>query len=207
MNHVVSALIRPRALKLLRYFAAYLLASSPSGFTSAAAPAPESQASGQKLAREIFCELIEINTTPAKGSTQAAEAMAARLKAAGFSGPELRVLGARPDRQNVVATIRGNGAHRPLLFIGHLDVVEALPQDWSFDPFKFTERDGYYYGRGTSDMKGADAVLVTTFIRLRTEGFVPDRDLILALTADEEIESEANGVAWLLAHQRSLIEA
>ncbi len=161
----------------------------------------------QKLARDIFRELIEINTTPQNGSTKAAEAMAARLKSAGFASPDLQLLGPRPDRQNLVGIIRGNGRRQPLLFIGHLDVVEARREDWSFDPFKFIERDGYYYGRGTSDMKGADAVLVTTFIRLKNEGFVPDRDLILALTADEEIESDANGVAWLLAHHRPLIAA
>lgn len=190
----------------LHLLAAVLLATALSGLGQPTAPM-DPHAPMQQLARDIFRQLIEINTTPAKGGTQAAEAMAARLRTAGFAEPELQLLGARPDRQNLVVRIRGTGKRQPLLFIGHLDVVEARPEDWSFDPFTFIERDGYYYGRGTSDMKGADAAMVTTFMCLKTEGFVPDRDLILALTADEEIESDADGVAWLLTHRRPLIQA
>ena len=106
----------------------------------------------------------------------------------------------------MVARIHGTGTAKPILFIGHLDVVEALRSDWTTDPFQFVEKDGYFYGRGTQDMKESDAVLVTTFIRLKKEGFRPDRDLILALTADEE-GGKSNGVDWLLKNHRDLIEA
>ena len=162
----------------------------------------------QELARDIFRELIEINTTHQFGSTRAAEAAAARLRAAGFSGEDVQVLGARADRGNLVARLRGKGNAKPILFLAHLDVVEARREDWSpeFDPFKFTERDGYFYGRGTVDVKDEAAALVASLIRLRQEGYVPSRDIIVALTADEET-GDANGVDWLLANRRELIDA
>jgi acetylornithine deacetylase/succinyl-diaminopimelate desuccinylase-like protein len=106
----------------------------------------------------------------------------------------------------MVARLHGAGAHRPILLIGHLDVVEAHREDWSVDPFQFIEKDGYFYGRGTQDMKDADAILVTTLIRMKQEGYVPDRDVILALTADEE-GGKSNGVDWLLRNHRELIDA
>ncbi len=159
-----------------------------------------------RLARDIFKELIEINTTLNVGSTRAAEAMAARLKQAGFPENDVVLLGPAPQHMNLVVRYKGNGLHKPLLFIGHLDVVEALRSDWSMDPFTFTEKDGYFYGRGTIDMKNDDASLVANLIRLKKEGFVPDRDIIVALTEDEE-NGDANGVQWLLAHHRDLIDA
>jgi acetylornithine deacetylase/succinyl-diaminopimelate desuccinylase-like protein len=162
----------------------------------------------QQLARDILRELIEINTTHEFGSTKAAEAVAARLRAAGFSGEDVQVLGARADRGNVVARLRGKGTAKPILFLAHLDVVEARKEDWSpeFDPFKFTERDGYFYGRGTVDVKDEAAALVTGLIRLKQENYVPSRDIIVALTADEET-GDANGVDWLLSNRRELIDA
>jgi acetylornithine deacetylase/succinyl-diaminopimelate desuccinylase-like protein len=160
-----------------------------------------------RLAREIFQQLIEINTTDSAGSTTvAAEAMAARLQAAGFAAADLQVLGPRPRKGNLVARFRGTSTRRPLLLVAHLDVVEARREDWSVDPFKFLEKDGYYYGRGTSDDKSMAAQFVANLIRLKQEGFRPDRDLILALTADEE-GGDANGVSWLLEHQRALVDA
>src|SRR6202041_524476 len=107
---------------------------------------------------------------------------------------------------NLVARLRGAGGKKPVLIIGHLDVVEARREDWTTDPFQFVEKDGYFYGRGTQDMKVDDAILITTFIRFRREGYRPDRDLILALTADEE-GGKSNGVDWLLKNHRDLIEA
>jgi acetylornithine deacetylase/succinyl-diaminopimelate desuccinylase-like protein len=160
----------------------------------------------ERLAREIFAELIEINTTVKMGCTKAAEAMAARLKNAGFPEKDISVAGPQPQHMNLVVRYHGKGNLPPILFIGHLDVVEALRQDWSFDPFKFLEKDGYFYGRGTSDMKGDDASLIACLIRLKKEGFMPDRDIIVALTEDEE-GGDANGVSWLLKNQRDLIEA
>jgi acetylornithine deacetylase/succinyl-diaminopimelate desuccinylase-like protein len=160
----------------------------------------------QKLSVDIFRELIEINTTVNMGSTKAAEAMAARLKTAGFPETDINVVGPSSQHMNLVARLKGNGMLSPILFIGHLDVVEALRQDWSFDPFKFQEIDGYYYGRGTSDMKADDAELIANLIRLKQEGFVPKRDIIVALTENEE-GGPANGIQWLISNRRDLINS
>ncbi len=161
----------------------------------------------RQLSRDIFRELIEINTTDSVGNTtRAAEAMAKRLKDAGFPVADIQVLGPNDRKGNMVARYRGTGAKKPVLIIGHLDVVEARREDWTTDPFQFMEKDGYFYGRGTQDMKVSDAILVTTFIRFQREGYRPDRDLILALTADEE-GGKSNGVDWLLKNHRELIDA
>jgi acetylornithine deacetylase/succinyl-diaminopimelate desuccinylase-like protein len=158
-------------------------------------------------AREIFKQLIEINTTDSVGNTTtAAEAMAARLKAAGFPAADVQVLGPDPRKGNLVARFRGPGGRKPLLLLAHLDVVEAKREDWSFDPFTFLEKDGYFYGRGTSDDKSMASQFVAIMIRLKEEGFSPDRDLILALTADEE-GGNFNGVDWLVKNHRDLIDA
>jgi acetylornithine deacetylase/succinyl-diaminopimelate desuccinylase-like protein len=168
---------------------------------------PATLAPHQQLLREIYQELIEINTTNSVGdNTKAAEAMARRLIAAGFPAGDVQVLAPAPRKGNMVARLRGTGSRRPLLLLAHLDVVEALREDWSVDPFKLLERDGYFYGRGTSDDKAMAAAFVANLIRFRQEGFVPDRDLIVALTADEEGGGH-NGVAWLLKEHRGLIDA
>jgi acetylornithine deacetylase/succinyl-diaminopimelate desuccinylase-like protein len=162
---------------------------------------------GQTRAREIFKQLVEINTSDSVGSTTvAAEAMAARFKAAGFPDADVRVLGPNPRKGNLIVRYRGMGSKRPLLLLAHLDVVEAKREDWSFDPFTLTEKDGYLYGRGTADDKTMAAVFVANLLRLKAEGFLPSRDLILALTADEE-GGNFNGVKWLLANHRDLIDA
>jgi acetylornithine deacetylase/succinyl-diaminopimelate desuccinylase-like protein len=159
-------------------------------------------------AREIYKQLIEINTTdtPAGNVTKAAEAMAERLKAAGFPAADVQVFGPDPRKHNLVARYRGTGARKPLLLVAHLDVVEAKRQDWSFDPFVFLEKDGFFYGRGTSDDKAMASILTANLIRLKQEGYRPDRDLILALTADEE-GGNFNGVEWLVKNKRDLIDA
>ncbi|MGE5440713.1 MAG: M20/M25/M40 family metallo-hydrolase [Bacteroidota bacterium] len=162
--------------------------------------------SHMKLARDIFSELININTTQNLGSTRAAKAMAERLRKAGFPEGDVQLAGPGPRNMNLVARLRGKGSKKPILFIVHLDVVEALSSDWSFDPFTFLEKDGYFYGRGTCDIKDEAADLVANFIRLKTEGFIPERDLILALTEHEE-SGDANGVKWLLENRRDLIDA
>ena len=159
------------------------------------------------LAREIFQQLIEINTTDSVGNvTTAAEAMAARLRDAGFTGNDVIVAGPNDRKKNLVARIHGTGQRKPILFIGHLDVVEARREDWTTDPFQFVEKDGYFYGRGTDDMKEGDAILVTNFIRMKKDNYKPDRDLILALTADEE-GGDFNGVDWLVKNHREWIDA
>ncbi len=158
-------------------------------------------------ARAFFKQLIEINTTDSVGNvTKASEAMAERFLAAGFPLQDVRIAGPNERKKNLVVRFHGSGQKKPILFIGHLDVVEARREDWTTDPFQFIEQDGYFYGRGTQDMKEGDALLVTTFIRLKREGFVPDRDLILALTADEE-GGQSNGVDWLIKEHRDWIDA
>jgi len=163
----------------------------------------------RKLAHDIFQQLIEINTTDSVGSTTAAaQAMEKRLLDAGFAPEDVKVLGPRDRKGNMVARYRGSGTGglKPILIIAHLDVVEARREDWTTDPFHFVEKGGYFYGRGTQDMKESDAIAVTTFIRFKREGYRPDRDIILALTADEEGGS-ANGVDWLLKNHRELVDA
>ena len=173
------------------------------------APFARTQATGanHKEAVDIFQQLIEINTTDSVGSiTAAAEAMQQRLLDAGFPAADMQVLGPNDRKDNLVARYRGTGGKKPILLIGHLDVVEARREDWTTDPFQFVTKDGYFYGRGTQDMKESDAILVDTLIRLKREGFHPDRDIILALTADEE-GGKSNGVDWLLKNHRDLIDA
>jgi acetylornithine deacetylase/succinyl-diaminopimelate desuccinylase-like protein len=159
-------------------------------------------------ARDVFKQLIEINTTdtPKGNVTTAAEAMAARFKAAGFPEADVRVLGPDPKKGNLVVRYRGTGSAKPLLLLAHIDVVEAKREDWSFDPFTFLEKDGFFYGRGTSDDKSMAAQFVANLIRLKEEGLKPGRDLILALTADEE-SGDFNGVDWLVKNHRALIDA
>jgi acetylornithine deacetylase/succinyl-diaminopimelate desuccinylase-like protein len=170
-----------------------------------AAPTPL-PAPYQTLGRDVLRELIETNTAPLGGTTLAAERMEARFRAAGFDAKDVQVIGPDDKHKNLVVRYRGRGARKPVLLIGHLDVVEARREDWTVDPFTLVERDGYFYGRGTLDVKGGDATLITALLRLKQEHFVPDRDLILALTADEEGGSN-NGVRWLLDHHRDLIDA
>ncbi len=162
----------------------------------------------QALARSIFKELIEIPTVHSTGNTTiACEAMAKRLIDAGYDQKDIQIVGPELKNRNLVVRLHGSGKRPPLLMLSHLDVVEARRSDWSMDPFKLTEQDGWFYGRGTSDIKDGSAILVVNFIRMKKEGYVPDRDLILALTAEEEGRGEYNGVEWLVKNQRVLIDA
>jgi acetylornithine deacetylase/succinyl-diaminopimelate desuccinylase-like protein len=182
-----------------------------------AEPAVEEPAAGaatstllphQELARDLLKELIEINTTHSVGdNTAAAQAMANRLLAAGFPPEDVHVLAPVERKGNLVARYRGRDTgRRPLLLLAHIDVVEADPADWTLPPFTFVEEDGYYYGRGTTDDKDEAAIHIANFIRMKEEGFQPDRDIIVALTADEE-GGPNNGVQWLLENHRELIDA
>jgi acetylornithine deacetylase/succinyl-diaminopimelate desuccinylase-like protein len=176
-------------------------------FCAAARAGSRDELDARPLARGIFQQLVEINTTDSVGNvTTASEAMAKKLHEAGFAEKDIEIAGPRDNKKNLVVRYHGNGKRQPVLFIGHLDVVEARREDWTTDPFVFLEKGGYFYGRGTEDMKAGDALLVTSFIRLKKEGYVPDRDLILALTADEE-GGTANGVDWLLKNHREWITA
>ncbi|HEY0767995.1 MAG TPA: M20/M25/M40 family metallo-hydrolase [Steroidobacteraceae bacterium] len=182
------------------------LCAALTAHAAATVAAPGNQAA-DALAHDILKELIEINTTDSVGNvTSAAEAMAKRLRDAGFAPADLAVLGPSERKKNLVLRLHGTGKHKPVLLIGHLDVVEARREDWSSDPFKLSEKDGFFYGRGTLDMKSQDAIMAAALIRMKHEGWHPARDVILALTADEEA-GRANGVQWLLKHHRELVDA
>jgi len=163
----------------------------------------------QQLARDIHKELVEINTVTATGDTlKAAQAMAARLKGAGFADADVQVFSPAPHKGNLVARLHGTGMRRPILLLAHLDVVDARREDWSVDPFTLLEKDGYLYGRGVWDDKFMGAVFIANLIRYRQEGFKPDRDIIVALETDEEIlDANALGIQWLLKNHRDLIDA
>ncbi|MGZ8398995.1 MAG: M20/M25/M40 family metallo-hydrolase [Gemmatimonadales bacterium] len=160
----------------------------------------------RELARAILEELVEMNTVRDSGATRAATALAKRLVAGGFPAEEVHLVGPKPHKQNLVVRLRGRGKGEPILFLAHLDVVEARREEWSLDPFTLTERDGYFYGRGTMDIKDEAADLIANLLRLKAEGYVPERDLLVALTDDEE-GGDDNGVSWLLQHRPELIRA
>jgi acetylornithine deacetylase/succinyl-diaminopimelate desuccinylase-like protein len=163
----------------------------------------------EKLSHEIFKQLVETNTSDSVGSvTAASEEMRKRLLDAGFPAEDLVLAGPNDRKMNLVARYRGKpgSALKPILIICHEDVVEAPQAEWATEPFKLVEKDGFFYGRGTQDMKDSDAILVTNFIRLKKQGFVPNRDFILALTADEE-GGKSNGVDWLLKNRPELVKA
>jgi len=164
----------------------------------------------QAEAREIFRELIEINSSYKGGSTTpAARAIARRFLAAGFPASDVQVLGPAGDKDSsVVVRMQGTSKTlKPILLIAHLDVVEALRSDWSLDPYKLTEKDGFFCGRGTSDIKDGATTLATALLRMKREHVVPQRTLILALTAGEEGGGGYNGMDWLLKNHRDLIDA
>jgi acetylornithine deacetylase/succinyl-diaminopimelate desuccinylase-like protein len=160
------------------------------------------------LSREIFKQIVEIKSGFSTGATTpVAEALATRLKAAGFPAADIFIGGAAPHKANLVVRYHGSGARKPLLLLAHSDVVEAKREDWSTDPFQFIEREGYFYGRGTSDDKAQAAVWIANLIRYQREGFKPNRDIIVAITADEEGGGPFHGVDWLIKNHRDLIDA
>ena len=163
----------------------------------------------QQLAHDIYRELIEIDTTTATGDTaRAAEAMAARLKAAGFAEADVQAFSPAPRKGNLVARLHGSGARKPILLVAHLDVVPASRDDWSVDPFRLTEKDGYFYARGSGDDKYMAASFIANLIRYKNEGYKPDRDIIVALETDEEIfDRDGLGIQWLIRNHRDLIDA
>jgi acetylornithine deacetylase/succinyl-diaminopimelate desuccinylase-like protein len=188
-----------------------VLALIAAGVVGSAAPraAPTLPPHIQQLTRAVYKELVEINTTELSGDTfAAAKAMAARLVAAGLPRADVQVFQSAPRRGNLVARLHGTGKRKPLLLVAHIDVVEAKREDWTTDPFKLVEKDGYLYGRGTSDDKYMAAAWVTNMIRWKKEGYKPDRDLILVLETDEELgDRHGVGIQWLIKNHRDLIEA
>jgi acetylornithine deacetylase/succinyl-diaminopimelate desuccinylase-like protein len=194
----------PRTFRISTCLAAALLALfSLASVRAQTRPEPEKQ-----LAHDIYKQFIEIQSGFTTGATTpVAEAAAARLKAAGFPDSDIFVGGANPKKANLVVRYHGTGARKPLLLLAHTDVVEAKREDWSMDPFQLTEKDGYFYGRGTGDDKAQAAVWIANLIQYKKEGFRPDRDIIVALTADEEGGGPFNGVDWLIKNHRDLIDA
>ena len=191
-----------------------VLMAAPSGATGSAPtllpPAPVAPAAEQKLARELLVELVHMDTSHETGDTaRAARALARRFRSAGFPAGDVKVLGPSAKKQNLVVRLRAAApARKPLLLLGHLDVVQALRGDWSLEPYALTEKDGYFYGRGTQDMKGQVAIWVSTLLRLKRERVALDRDIVVALTADEERgTSDENGVRWLLQKHPALLSA
>ena len=165
-------------------------------------------AADQQLALDIYKQFIEIKSGYTTGATTpVAEAAAARLKEAGFPDSDIFLGGVIPAKGNIVVRYHGTGARKPILLLAHTDVVEAKREDWSTDPFIFTERDGYFYGRGTADDKAQAAIWIANLIRYKREGFKPDRDIIVALTADEEGGGPYNGADWLVKNHKDLIDA
>lgn len=183
-----------------------LACTAAAGALAATAVPPEADL---QLGRDMLKTLIEINTTHEHGSTAAAKAIQDWLLTAGFPPGDVVFIApeGHPSKGNLVVRYRGKAPGKAVLFLGHLDVVEAKPEDWSVDPFKLTQKDGYFYGRGTIDMKDGDAALAESLIRLKRERFVPDHDIIVAFTADEEAGGDSNGPAFLLESHRDLIDA
>lgn len=201
------------SLTKLTVIAGLLAAAWHGAMAAEAAPvgAPTAPPANTALARDMLQQLIALAPVHATGSTIAANAMAQRLRDAGFAAEDVQVLVPKefPTKGNVVVRLRGNGKskEKPLLYLGHLDVVEAKREDWNHDPFVLTENEGWLYGRGTIDMLGQDAAMLASLIRMKQENYVPERDIIVALTADEEAGGPANGVAWLLKEHRPLVDA
>jgi acetylornithine deacetylase/succinyl-diaminopimelate desuccinylase-like protein len=195
--------MQPTAKRLLIHSIIIIFFLSGKAFAQSGNLTPE-----QTLGRSIFKELIEINTTHSIGNTTiAAKAMAKRLITAGYDEKDVQIVGPEDRNRNLVVRLHGTGKRKPILLLSHLDVVEARRTDWTYDPFQLTEKDGYFYGRGSSDIKDGSAILVAEFIRMKQEGFVPDRDLIMALTAGEESRDVYNGAEWLAQNKHALIDA
>jgi acetylornithine deacetylase/succinyl-diaminopimelate desuccinylase-like protein len=173
--------------------------------THAQSTRPDSE---RQLAHDIYKEFIEIRSGFTTGATTpVAEAAAARLKAAGFPDSDIALGGAIDKKGNLVVRYHGTGKQKPLLLLAHTDVVEAKREDWTLDPFVLTEKDGYFYGRGTGDDKAQAAVWIANLIQYKKEGFKPDRDIIVALTADEEGGGPYSGINWLIKNHRDWIDA
>jgi acetylornithine deacetylase/succinyl-diaminopimelate desuccinylase-like protein len=179
------------------------------GNVSTAAETDSTLNSQQRFAREVYQELVQINTTASVGDTyQAAQAMAARLRAAGFPDEDIHVFETAPKRGDLVARLHGTGKRKPILLMAHIDVVEAKREDWTTDPFQLVEKDGYFYGRGTGDDKYMAATFISNLIRYKQEHYKPDRDLIVVLETDEESGDPTHyGIGWLVQNHRDLIDA
>ena len=170
---------------------------------------PVPPADNQKVAHDIFRDLVEVRSVHDVGTKGTADVIVKYLKANGFTDADIHIAPETkyPHQVNVVVRIKGKGKGKPVMWICHMDVVDAKKEDWTpgLDPYKFTEKDGYFYGRGTSDMKDEDAAVAASLIRLKKEGYVPDRDIVVAFTADEEVGLEQDGPNFLVQHRKDLV--
>jgi len=178
---------------------------------AAASPPHTPPADNQKLAHDIFRDIVEVRSVHDIGTKGVADILVKYLKAGGFTDSEVHVVPETkyPHQENVAVRIKGKGKGKPVMWICHMDVVDAKKEDWSpgLDPYKFTEKDGYFYGRGTSDMKDEDAAVAASLIRLKKENFVPDRDIIVMFSADEEVGLEQDGPNFMVTQKRDLVNA
>jgi acetylornithine deacetylase/succinyl-diaminopimelate desuccinylase-like protein len=172
-------------------------------------PGPMPPADNEKLAHDILRDIIQVHSVHDVGTKGVADILVRYLKAGGFTDSEITVLPEEkyPNQVNVVVRLKGKGPGKPILWNGHIDVVEAKASDWTVPPFQFLEKDGYFYGRGTSDMKDEDAAMAASLIRLKKEGYIPDRDIIVAFTADEEVGNEQDGMWYLVREHKPLVDA
>jgi acetylornithine deacetylase/succinyl-diaminopimelate desuccinylase-like protein len=189
-----------------------LFASLSVAFVIASAHAASGADIGREAFREIYKEMVEIDSSPTTGScTKVVRAAETRLQAAGFSGTDVQVVipEGKPDDGNLVARLPAKQPGRKgVLLLAHIDVVDARREDWERDPFTLIEENGYFYGRGSADDKSMAAVFLDLMIRLKQErSFKPSRDLVMALTCGEETSNRVNGVDYLLKNHRDLIDA
>jgi acetylornithine deacetylase/succinyl-diaminopimelate desuccinylase-like protein len=206
---VVASLLVVALIGAAAVIGAAALVGASAAAAQATPAAPGAAAHELSLAREILREMIDTRSTHDVGSTELARKIQARLLAAGFAPVDAQLLIPvdHPHAGNVVARLHGNGKGKSVLYLCHLDVVEAKPEDWTRDPFHLTEDNGWLYGRGTIDMKGQDAAVLAALLRMKSEHFIPQRDIVVAFTADEEAGGERNGVDWLLTEHRDLMDA
>ena len=201
--------------KILRTVAPAASVLALASLLGAAGPAngplsgPVPPADNQKIAHDIFRDLVEVRSVHDVGTKGTADVLVKYLKANGFTDADIHIAPETkyPNQVNVVVRIKGKGKGKPVMWICHMDVVDAKKEDWSqgLDPYKFTQKDGYFYGRGTSDMKDEDAAVAASLIRLKKEGYVPDRDIIVAFTADEEVGLEQDGPNFLVKNRKDLV--
>ena len=196
----------PISLRLRLAATLLVAAASPLAAQQATPPALAPRTRWEAQARAMLKELVEINTTHSVGNTvTAAEAMAKHMRAAGFPSEDVIVVENAPRKGNLIVRYRGRSTGRkPILLLSHIDVVEADPKDWTLPPFEFIERDGIFYGRGVADDKDESAMHLTILLRMKAEGVVPDRDIIVALTAVTSVTNFLSNsfnqrvtVAWL----------
>ncbi len=179
--------------------------------TSALVLPAAAQDAGRARFRALFQEMVETNTSLSSGScTALAEKIAGHLKRAGYPDSDIHLFTApdHPKEGGIVAVLPGSDPQaKAILLLGHINVVEARRADWTRDPYQFIEEGGFFYGRGTADMKSQDAAWVDTMMRLKEEGFKHRRTIKMALTCGEETSTAFNGADWLATHERALINA